>query len=75
MADDLASLTEQRARLLEIRAKGVRSYEIESGSSRRRLEYRSDEEVAAAVADLDRRIAALQGRRVSTVYINASKGT
>jgi hypothetical protein len=75
MADDLATLSAQRDRLIEIRTKGVRSYEIASGSGSRRLEYRSDAEVAAALADVERRIAALQGRRVSTVYINASKGT
>lgn len=74
MADDLATLTAQRSRLLEIRAKGLRAYEIDTGNGRRRLEYRSDEEVAAALADIDRRIAALQGTRINTVRIETSKG-
>lgn len=75
MADDLTTLTEQRTRLLAIRAKGLRAYEIETGSGgRRRTEYRSDEEVAAAIADIDRRIASLQGKGINTVRIETSKG-
>lgn len=74
MADDLATLLTQRSRLLEIRAKGMRSYEIDTGNGRRRIEYRSDEEVASAIADIDRRIAALQGTHINTVRIYSSKG-
>lgn len=74
MADDLATLLTQRSRLLEIRAKGLRSYEIDTGNGRRRLEYRSDEEIAGAIADIDQRIAVLQGTRVNTVRIETSKG-
>jgi hypothetical protein len=70
MADDLATLNAQRDRLAEIRAKGVRAVEY-SGN---RVEFRSDEEVAAALADVERRIAALQGTRINTVRIETSKG-
>ena len=74
MADDLATLTAQRDRLLEIRAKGIRSYEIATGSGSRRLEYRTDAEVAAALRDVERRIAALQGTEITTVKLYSSKG-
>lgn len=70
MADDLTTLLARRDELARIRGKGVRAYEIAG----RRLEYRSDAELAAAIADLDRRIAALQAAPVRTVYITASKG-
>lgn len=70
MADDLATLTAQRAQLQALRAKGLRAVEY----SDRRVEYRTDAEVAAALADIDRRIAALQGTRVNTVRIHSSKG-
>lgn len=70
MADDLTILLAQRDRLAEIRGKGIRAYEING----RRVEYRSDAEITAATADVERRIAALQGNRISTVRVSASKG-
>jgi hypothetical protein len=70
MADEITTLIARRDRLAEIRAKGIRAYEIDG----RRIEYRSDAEVAAALADVERRIATLQGNRITTVQLYSSKG-
>lgn len=70
MADEIATLIVRRDRLAEIRAKGIRAYEIDG----RRIEYRSDAEVAAALADIERRIATLQGSRIGIVQLHSSKG-
>jgi D-serine deaminase-like pyridoxal phosphate-dependent protein len=72
---DLASLSAELDRLTEIRRKGVKSYEISSGAGgSRRLEYRSDAELAEAIADIERRIAALSGGSVRMVRFSTSKG-
>lgn len=72
---DLAKLTAELDRLTEIRRKGIKSYEISStGGGSRRLEYRSDAELAEAIADLERRIAALSGGSVRMVRFSSSKG-
>lgn len=65
----LEELIAQRDRLLSARAQPHRSYEVEGLS----VTFRSDTEIAAAIADLDRRIAAAQQRR-ATVSFNTSKG-
>lgn len=75
MADDLSALLAERTRLREIRAKGIRSYEISTGSGSRRLEYRTDRELKDALDDLERRISALTRPAARVVYINSSKGT
>jgi hypothetical protein len=67
---DLATLMTQRARLQEIRAKGVESYSIAGRS----MSYRSDEELAAAIADLDRQIAAASNRQVRRIVVGTTKG-
>lgn len=67
---DLATLTAQRDRLQEIRFKGVDSYSI----SGRSMSYRSDEELGAAIADLDRRIAALSSKQVRRIVVGTTKG-
>jgi hypothetical protein len=73
---DLPTLVAQRDRLAGIRAKGVKSYEIAVEGSTRRMEYRSDAEIAAAIAELDRQIAAASsGQPVRSVHITYSKGT
>ncbi|MCM5552419.1 phage head-tail joining protein [Pleomorphomonas sp. NRK KF1] len=75
MADDLAKLTTELNHLLDTRRKGVKSYEISSsGGMSRRLEYRSDAELAEVIADLERRIAALSGGPVRMVRFSSSKG-
>ncbi len=66
-ADELADL---RDALIRARARGVRVVQYED----KRTEYRSDAEMAAAIADLDRRIATAGGRRPAVVAFSTSKG-
>lgn len=57
--------------LREIRASGVR----EAAFGNDRVVYRTDAELAAAIADLERRIAAATAMRpVRTVLVSTSKG-
>ena len=64
-------MTAQRDALLAARYAGVRTVEIEG----RRVTYASDSEMAAALTDLERRIAALQeGGRKRRILTSASKG-
>jgi hypothetical protein len=68
MSEDLI---QQREELRGARATGVRAITFADG---RKVEYRSDQEMAAAIADLDRRIA--MGGRTSptTIVFATSKG-
>ncbi len=68
---DLAELNTLREALLKARFAGVRTVEYEG----RRVTYASDAEMAAALADLERRIAAASAPRVNQVRISSSKGT
>ena len=67
----LAELNTQREALLTARYRGLRSVETEG----RRVTYTSDAEMAAALADNERRIAVLSddGRR-RRILTSASKG-
>jgi hypothetical protein len=67
---DLAQLTAWRDALMAARYRGVRTVEIDG----RRITYASDGEMAAALADLDRKIADAGSSRVSVVRIQSSKG-
>ncbi len=61
----------QRDALLAARYRGVRTIEIDG----RRITYASDAEMAAAIMDLERRIAAAQeGSRKRRILTSASKG-
>ena len=66
---DLAQLTAWRDALMAARYRGVRSVEYDG----KRITYASDREMAAALADLNRQIAAAT-ERVSVVRIQSSKG-
>jgi hypothetical protein len=66
----LEEMTRQRDALLVARFRGVRTVEIEG----RRVTFASDAEMAAAITDLERRIAAAQGRRKRRILTSASKG-
>jgi len=68
---DIAELEAIREALLAARFAGVRTVEYEG----RRITYATDAEMAAALADLDRRIAAASAPRVAQVRISSSKGT
>jgi hypothetical protein len=66
--DDLIA---SRDALLAARFRGVRTVEIDG----RRVTYASDAEMAAAITDLERRIAAAQeGGRKRRILTSASKG-
>lgn len=67
---DLAQLTAWRNALMAARYRGVRTVEYDG----KRVTYASDAEMAAALADLDCKIAAAGGSRVSVVRIASSKG-
>ena len=67
---DLGTLTEWRDALLAARYKGVRTVEYDG----KRITYATDGEMAAALADLERRITGLGPKRVSVVHIQSSKG-
>ena len=61
----------QRDALMAARFRGVRTVEIDG----RRVTYASDAEMAAAITDLERRIAAAQeGGRRRRILTSASKG-
>jgi len=61
----------QRDALLAARWRGVRSVDVEG----RRVSYASDAEMAAALADLERRIASMdETRRHRRILTSASKG-
>jgi hypothetical protein len=67
----LTELTTQREVLLAARFRGVRTVEIEG----KRVTYATDAEMAAALTDLERRIAtATEGGRRRRILTSASKG-
>lgn len=66
----LADLQAQRAGLLAARADPARSARFGSDE----VSWRSDRELASAIAALDREIAGLEGRRVRTFLPSFSKG-
>ena len=67
----LEELTAQRDALLAARFRGVRTVEIDG----RRVTYATDAEMAAAITDLERRIAAAQdGGARRRIFTSASKG-
>jgi hypothetical protein len=67
----LEEMTAQRDALLAARYRGIRTVEIDG----RRITYASDTEMAAAITDLERRIAlgSSDGRR-RRILTSASKG-
>jgi hypothetical protein len=67
---NLAQLTTWRDVLMAARYRGIRTVEIEG----RRVTYATDAEMAAALADLERKITATGPARVSVVQIASSKG-
>jgi len=67
----LEEMTAQRDALLAARFRGVRTVEIDG----RRVTYASDAEMASAITDIERRIAATQeGGRKRRILTSASKG-
>jgi hypothetical protein len=66
----LSELQQRLETLRERRASAVAETEYDG----RRVAYRSDAQLAAAIADLERQIAALTTPPVTTVRVAASKG-
>jgi hypothetical protein len=67
----IEEMTAQRDALLVARFRGVRTVEIDG----RRITYARDTEMAAALTDLERRLAAAQeGGRKRRILTSASKG-
>jgi hypothetical protein len=67
----LEELTAQRDALLAARYRGLRTVEIDG----RRVTYATDNELAAAIADLERRIASAGGDgRRRRILTSASRG-
>ena len=66
----LAEMQVQLDVLRKARASGLRKVEYEGRST----EYKSDGEMASAIADLERRMQASSGRPVRHVYFNSTKG-
>ncbi|MBC55485.1 MAG: hypothetical protein CL814_00935 [Confluentimicrobium sp.] len=67
----VAELQKMRADLLAARAGGVRRFRDQNGEE---VEYRSDSEMARALAALDAEISAQTARPASTIHFNMSKG-
>ena len=67
---DPAQLTAWRDALMAARYRGVRTVEYDG----KRVTYATDGEMAAALADIDRKIAAAGGSLVAVVRIASSKG-
>lgn len=70
----LSELQEMRAGLVTARSTGALRTTFKSGGSERTVEYKSDKEMAAALAAIDAEIANLQGRRVREFYPVLHKG-
>ncbi|MCB1512092.1 MAG: hypothetical protein KDJ36_14420 [Hyphomicrobiaceae bacterium] len=67
----LEELTAQRDALLKARFRGVRTVEYDG----KRVTYASDTELAAAITDVERRIASAdEGGRRRRILTSASKG-
>jgi hypothetical protein len=70
----LADLQAQRAALVAVRNNGALRTTFRDGGAERTVWFKSDSELAAAIAAIDREIAALEGRRVNTFLPYFSKG-
>jgi hypothetical protein len=62
-----AELIAWREELVKARASGLARVVIRSPQSHEEIEYRSDSEMAAALASIDRQIAELEGRPSVTI--------
>jgi len=71
---ELANLEAQRAALVAARNTGALRTTFRDGGVERTVWYRTDSEMVAAIAAIDREVTALQGRRVNTFLPHFSKG-
>jgi len=66
----LSDLEALLAALIKNRASGIQS--VQHGDTR--TGFKTDSEMATAIADLERRIAALRGGRINTILLHTNKG-
>lgn len=71
MALTVSELQTARDGLLRARAQGVRAFRDQNGET---AEFKSDGEMARALAALDAEIAAATRARPSTIYFSTTKG-
>jgi hypothetical protein len=71
---DLAALQARLSDLLSLRYGGESEIETRTLDAMERVKFRSETELARAIADCERRIANIQGTRIHTVRISSSKG-
>ena len=67
-------LQAMRASLVEARASGALRLTFRSGGTERTIEYKSDLEMARALAAIDQELAALSGKRVHTFLATFNSG-
>lgn len=70
----VADLEAQRAALVAARNTGALRTTFRDGGTERTTWFKSDAEMVAAIADIDRQIARTAGRRVTTFLPTFSKG-
>lgn len=74
---DAAAMQAQLEALRNARATGALEVSFKSGGeggSERKVVYRSDAQLAAAIADLERRIGAITRAPIRVTYVTHSKG-
>ncbi len=74
MALELDDLQARLADLLKLRYGGESEIMTRTLDAEERVRFKSDKDLTLAIADCERRIAKLQGGRIHTVRIAASKG-
>ncbi|UYO55700.1 phage head-tail joining protein [Rhodopseudomonas palustris] len=67
-------LQAQRTALVAARASGELWVVFHTGGTRREVRYRSIAEITAAISAIDRDLAEIQGRRVTTILPYYNKG-
>lgn len=67
---DVSEMETLRDELIKARSRGIRSVMYDG----KRTEYSTDTEMAAAIADLERRIASARNSRPRTIGFSSSKG-
>ena len=75
MQETVAEMEAQLAQLRRVRAQGTRVVEFSAGNGvTRRVEYRTDKDLAAAINDIERRLGIQRDTRISQVRIQSTKG-
>ena len=74
MAETVDELTIQLDKLRTARASGILTVSYLGNGVSRSVTWKSDRELNAAIQDLERRIAAVQGGNNRTIRVTSSKG-